>query len=260
MKRIRAFSAGAWLIGTVAVAIVAWVSFPVIMVDPDTGDVYVDQPNAGYAADYAFAQDDPQELEIVDGVIQGTTEGGYIRLAAGSDLLLLTPDEDDEAVFEDGVPVHQQLDTAIADDPDDREWPEFLGSLWPENPMLVMPGATDGLLWFGEARGEWTAEISTSETVTMGEHAEGAGNAVLLYEGDALSGRFQHFGTGLFIVEAVTVGDAENLFAEYDEVDLRASWAPTDRVAFLIQADTGDGTWAITMDTPAADPTPTTTP
>ena len=62
-------------------------------------------------------------------------------------------------------------------------------------------------------------------------------------------------------VAAVTVGDWQNLVNAVDAVDVRASWPPTDHVVFQVEADTGDGTWSIELDTPAgATPPSATTP
>ena len=58
------------------------------------------------------------------------------------------------------------------------------------------------------------------------------------------------------MVAVVTVGGWDLLVNEFDEVDVRASWEPTDRVVFQVEADTGDGSWTIALDTPAGDPAP----
>ena len=126
--------------------------------------------------------------------------------------------------------------------------------------MLVLPGADDGLLWFAPSLTDWTAEVSTPEVLPMGETASGEGNAVLMYEGDALSGRFRHTGSGLFMIAVVTVGGWDLLVNEFDEVDVRASWEPTDRVVFQVEADTGDGSMDHRARHARGRPAPTTTP
>lgn len=249
-ERIRRFSIGAWVVGVVVISVIATVVMPQIMVDPDTGRVYVDEP-AGDDIDYPWLGEGVEELAIVDGKIQGTRDGGYLRLEAGADMMMISAGERDVDTA-DWVRVYQQLNTETDVESDDWLSPGFLGSLYPDTDVLVLPGDQDGLLWFSAALEEWTATVSTPEVIPMGESYSGEGNAVLLYEGDALSGRFQHTGSGLFIVGAVTVGDWQLLVNEADEVDVRTSWPPTDRVVFQVESDTGDGTWAITLDTPAA--------
>ncbi len=257
VERIRRFSIGTWIVGVLVISVIATIVMPEIAVNPDTGEVYIDEP-ALDEGDYPWLGD-AQELEVVDGEIQGTREGGYLRFEAGADMMMITADESIEAA--DWVSVHQQAGTEFDVDAEDWDSPRYIGSLYPRSEVLVLPGATDGLLWFAPALADWTATITTPDVISMGETYAGKGNAVLLYEGDALSGRFQHVGSGLFIVNAVTVGDANLLVNEFDDVDVRASWPPTERVVFQVEADTGDGTWSITLDTPAgAEPDTTDEP
>lgn len=255
-ERIRRFSMLVWMIGTLAVASIAFAVFPRIAVNPQTGDVYVGDGGGDYL-DYPWFADDPDEYEVVDGVLHGTREGGFLRLPAGDALMMLTTPEDFPA---DYVRAYQQLDTEFDTETDAWEPPGFVASLWPGGELLVMPGTEEGVLWFAESLADWTATVTTPETIPLEGSYSGTGNAVLLYEGDALSGRFQHSGGGLFIVSAVTVGDWESLVNESDDVDVRVSWPPTDRVAIFVESDTGDGEWTITLDTPAGESSPTPDP
>ncbi|WP_349425773.1 hypothetical protein [Microbacterium sp. LWS13-1.2] len=256
VERIRRFSLVTWIVGTVAVAVIAFLVLPQVAVDEQTGEVYVGAP--GEEAYAPWLADEPEEYEIVDGVLHGTAAGGFLRIDADSALFMVdNPEGEGEA---DWVRVYQQQ--GVEFDPDSEEWqyPGYLGSLYPDSDILVLPGDEDGLLWFAPSLTEWTAEVTTPEVLPMGVSAGGQGNAVLMYEGAALSGRFQHTGSGLFMVAVVTVGGWDLLVNEFDEVDVRASWEPTDRVVFQVDADTGDGSWTITLDTPAGDTAPSTTP
>jgi hypothetical protein len=257
-ERIRRFSIGTWIVGVIAISVIATVVMPQIMVDPDTGQVYVDDETPG-DLEYPWLDDGVQELAIVDGQIQGTREGGYIRLEGGADMMMISAGEEDVDAA-DWVRVYQQLNTVMDVESDEWPTPGFLGSLYPDTEVVVLPGKEDGLLWFSPTVADWTATVTIADVIPMGESYSGEGNAVLLYDGDALSGRFQHSGTGLFSVSAVTVGDWQLLVNETDEVDMRTSWPPTDRVVFQVEADTGDGTWSITLDTPATDGSGTTEP
>lgn len=253
---IRRFSLVTWIIGTIVIAAIAFAVLPQIAVNARTGDVYVGAPEEN---DYApWLAEDPHEYEIVDGVIHGTRAGGFLRIDGGSGMLRL---ENAEGAGEaDWVRVYQQQGVEFEVESEQWEYPGFVGSLYPDADVLVLPGAEDGLVWFSGSLTDWTAQVSTPEVQPMGATATGDGNAVLMYEGEALSGRFQHTGSGLFTVAAVTVGGWDLLVNDFDEVDIRASWAPTDRVVFQVEADTGDGTWTITLDTPAGDPAPSTAP
>lgn len=256
LERIRRFSIAVWVLGTVVVAVIALVVLPQIAVNPQTGDVYVGtDPDDDY---WPWLEEDPQEYEIVDGVLEGTAEGGYLRLDADSEMLMLS---NTEGVGEaDWVRLYQQQGTGF--DVEAEPWlsPDYIGSLYAGAEILVLPGDEDGLLWFGASLTDWTATVTNPEVVPMGETATGQGNAVLMYEGEALSGRFRHTGTGLFLVAAVTVGDWQSLVNDVDDVDVRASWPPSDRVVFQIESDTGDGTWSIELDTPAGSTPPASTP
>lgn len=264
-ERIRQFSIGTWVVGVVAISVIATLVIPRIEMNPQTGDVYVGGSAGEVGGDYPW-DTGAGELPIVDGVIQGAREGGYIRLDAGADMMMITPD-DRSIEAADWVSVYQQLNTELDVESDAWQRPGYLGALYPRTEVLILPGESDGLLWFAPALADWTAEITTPEVLPMTETYSGKGNAVLLYEGDALSGRFQHVDSGLFIVNAITVGGWDNLVNEADDVDVRVSWPPTDRVVFQVEADTGDGTWTIALDTPAGadtsgatEPAPASTP
>lgn len=259
-RRIRMFSAVTWAVGTVVVVALAFLTFPSMAINPRTGEVLVGR-DAG-DADYTYPWDTgAAELHIVDGEVHGTRAGGYLRLPGGSALLSLTiagATDDDE-----WIRVYQQQGTGLDPEASEWEWPGSLGALYPDADVVVLPGSEDGLLWFGESLGDWTVTVTYPEVTPMTGTASGKGNALLEYEGEALSGRFQHIGTGIFLVSAVTVGDWNSLINEVDDVDLRASWDQTDRVVFQVVADTGDGSWTITLDTPAGtepDPAPTPAP
>jgi len=258
-RRIRLFSAVTWAVGTVVVVALAFLTFPSMAVNPRTGELLVGQDADEADYDYPWDTAGAAELEIVDGVVHGTRAGGYLRLSGGSPLLTLTPAAANDQ--DEWVRVYQQKGTELDTEASDWEWPGYLGALYPDTDVVVLPGTDDGLLWFGESLGDWTATVSYPEATPMTATASGKGNALLLYEGEALSGRFQHTGTGIFLVGAVTVGDWNSLVNEVDEVDVRASWEQTDRVVFQIESDTGDGSWTITLDTPAGDaPDPASTP
>ena len=108
LERIRRFSVAVWVLGTVVVAVIALVVLPQIAVNPQTGDVYVGtDPEDDY---WPWLEEDPQEYEIVDGVLEGTAEGGYLRLDADSEMLMLS---NTEGVGEaDWVRLYQQQGTA----------------------------------------------------------------------------------------------------------------------------------------------------
>ncbi|GAA5201050.1 hypothetical protein [Microbacterium jejuense] len=257
LERIRRFSMVTWILGSIVVAVIAFLVFPQIALNPRTGEIQVGDELGDDPRPWQIA--DPQEYEVVDGELHGTAAGGFLRLPAGSPMIQLAGGPGVENA--DWVDIYQQQGTQTDIEADDWEYPGYIGSLHPDAEVLVLASADeDGLLWFRESEADWTVTVTEPEVTPMGESASGTGNAVLMYEGDALSGRFEHTGTGVFLVAAVTVGDWESLVNEVDEVDERVSWKPTDRVVFQVQADTGDGSWTITLDTPAGTaPEPTTT-
>ena len=258
LARIRSFSMVTWTVGTIVVMILAFVTIPPILSDPRTGALLVGAGGDRYDIERPWLAAHPQEYTIEDGVVHGTRAGGFLRLPGGSAVLMLTPRQD----VDDGPAVHQQVGVQLDTDADDWAYPGYIGSLWgPSSPVLVMPADVDGLLWFSPSMTDWTIAVSEPEAQPMGESATGSGNAVLIYDGAALSGRFQHTGSGLLQVALVGVGEWESIVNDFDEVDLRASWDPSDRIAFFVESDTGAGTWTITLDSPASDPvSPSPTP
>lgn len=232
--------------------LVAVLSFPPLWTD-GRGGVYVGRQGIDGRDGYPWQQAYPQEYRIENGVLHGTRQGGYVRLPAGADLMMLTPHGADVAGGR-RVDVYQQDGVQFDVNADDWPYPGYLGSLSTYSDVLVMPGSHDGILWFGASEADWTADVSTPETRPLTSSLSGSGNAVVVYDGPALSGRFQHTGSGIFLVASVTVGDWDSLVNEVNDVDVRASWKPGGRIAFFVEADTGTGSWTITLDTPATDP------
>lgn len=257
LARIRSFSAITWTVGSLVVMIVAFLTVPAVFTNPRTGEVIVGGVG-GDVDDRPWLVRDAQEYTVVDGVLHGTRQGGYLRLPGGSNLVMITSRGDINVA--NGVAIYQQVGTQRDTNADHWEYPGYLGSMYGGNSQtLVMPADRDGLLWFSASQSDWTADVTVPETKPMGQTASGSGDAVLIYDGDALSGRFQHFGSGLMLVSLVGVAEWDSLVSDFDDVDVRASWKPSDRIAFFVEAGTGRGTWTITLDTPASGAPPSGT-
>ena len=241
--RIRRFSAGVWLAGASVGVVVSLVTLPVLAVDPGTGQLYLEDPTRYEVSPW----DDPQagELEIVDGEIIGAARGGYIDLPADPEMWEIGPLTGTDEPFA----VYQQLDVATSPD---RTRPTYVRLLDTDRSITVLTDTTAGRLWFAPSLREWRAAITPRPGTPVASPMTGEGSAILIYEGEALSGRFTYSGDGFFQADAVLPGAVLDLVSGIDEVDARFSWPRPGRVAFLIEAD--EGTWSLTLDEPASVP------
>ncbi|WP_405374677.1 MULTISPECIES: hypothetical protein [unclassified Microbacterium] len=252
--RIRRFSAITWLAGSAAAIVVAFVTMPFIAVNPATGGLLFDDPNAFETRPW----EDPDlgELPIRDGEIVGSADGGYIDLPPGDALWSIgSPSGLGEGQY---VAVYQQVDSSARIE-DDR--PAYLTNLRNGRGAVAMPATTEGRLWFSPQLTDWRAPLTLQpatpiETPTI----TGEGRSLLLYEGDALSARVTFEGEGFLTVDALQPGLYEDVVSGVDRIDERASWSPGDRVVFRIEADEGSGPWTITLDEPASPPSTPPTP
>ena len=243
--RIRRFSAGAWLVGAAVAAVIAFATMPLVAYDPMTGGLLFDD-----RGEYEFSPwEDPDagELEIVDGEIVGLGRGGYIDLPLDPELWVIGP----LSGSDDGIGVYHQID---ADASPEDDTPAYVGMLSSRRSAAVMPGTTAGRVWFGPGLQDWRAPVERTAGTPLAGPMTGEGSALLVYEGEALSGRFTYSGRGFFRVDVVLPGEALNLVRGVDDVDERASWPPADRVVIRIEAD--PGAWSVTLDEPA--PLPST--
>ncbi|GAB2693646.1 hypothetical protein BKA24_000182 [Microbacterium marinum] len=245
--RIRRFSAITWLTGSVAAIVVALLTMPFLGVNPDTGGLIFTDPNRYELR--PWENPDIGELEIVDDEIVGTADGGWIDLPAGDALWVIGP------VTEGGenyTNVYQQLDAGVSVT---VERPEYIGLISDGRDQVIFPGRTGGRLWFAPRLTDWKATVTLEEPTPFGgPTVSGEGPALLVYDGEALSGRFTFTGDGFFTVDAIVPGAVTELVEGVDDVDQRASWVTSDTVVLRVDVDDGAGSWTITLDQPASTP------
>lgn len=239
--RIRSFSRIVWTVGSIVITIVAVLVFPRIYLGP-AGDLYVEGGGIGYERTLPWLEDDPVELEIVDGRIRGDRDGGVLPLASSSDPLVLRGLGTDDI----GVGVRQSVD---AGDAADTDLPASIGWLYSaDDEVFLLPGRADGLVWFSSEDPAWEVTVDPVRTQPITDSVSGTGDAVLAYRGDALSARFVHEGAGIFRVTIAAPGETTLAVNEVDDVSERASWREPGVVLFLIEAAGGDGEWTVTTD------------
>lgn len=236
-QRIRRFSRGVWVLGTIAIIAIALFTLPQLYLD---GDRIVD--GAFYEGPISpWHQDDPVELAIKDGHVTGDRQGGWIPLRSGSEPLTVRLIEVDDDQY---IRIHQTPDAGtVATDS-----PPHLGSLWDEvDRVHVVPALTDGRLWLRTDAPSWEVAVTPiGATPIRDAEASGAGDAVLSYRGDALSARFTHTGPGFLRVTIVSPGATELAINAVDDVSTRASWDAPGTVLFMIESSAGD--WSVAVD------------
>ncbi|WP_309128549.1 hypothetical protein [Microbacterium sp.] len=244
LHRIGVFSRAAWGVGALGVMVAAFFVVPqVALVD---GALHVD-PGQGLVADrvYPYYEEDPVRLELVDGRLSGDERGGWLPFPADSEPLAfrMTHEHDDY------VNVFQTADAASFELGQDR--PENLEALWdPDDVVYATPALTDGRLWFSAGTESWDLVAEPVESTPLVDGAaNGSGDALLSYRGDALSARFSHSGPGFL---RVTLYAPELEYAadpavnDVDDFSTRASWRAPGTVLFRIESTGGE--WSVDVD------------
>ena len=241
-ERIRSFSRVTWILGSVIVMGIGAIAFPTIYRDA-AGDIYVASgDDLDDLETSPWLQEEPVELEAVDGRIDIGPQGGYLELDPETPAMTVTAELDDEeyASARQSVGTWNREDYAL---------PSRVG--WfaePDDVGYVVVGPDGGRLWFDATGTRWGARLEPLETEPLDGEAAGTGPANLLYKGDALSARFIHTGAGILQVTLIAPGeDARMAVNAVDDVDTRASW---DRpgIALMVIDATGDGEWTVAVD------------
>lgn len=255
LRRIRGFSRVIWTIGAAAIMVLAFFIVPRIMLEGDRIIVVGGGSGGGGVAGervYPYLEDDPVALELVDGVVSGGRDGGWIPFDADAEpLMMRRPASHDEAdhVGNDYINVFHTADAASLDA--DGDFPASLSALWDSDDVVyATPALTDGRLWFSAIDDDWEvlAEPVDATAVVDGA-ATGSGDALLSYRGDALSARFTHTGSGFL---RVTVYSPEFEYRgtptvnDVDDFTTRASWPVPGTVLFMIESSGGE--WSVAVD------------
>ncbi|MEJ1086899.1 hypothetical protein WDU99_01055 [Microbacterium sp. Mu-80] len=251
LARIRTFSRYTWIVGAVGVMVAAFFVVPNITLLGD--GVVVAGGNGGYGERInPYYEDDPVELTMADGVIPGDRQGGWMTFDKDSEPLELrrpASHDDTDHYGNDYISVYQ-TPGAPGEHPA-RDGLPMLGSLWDsEDVVYATPALTDSRLWFGAIDDEWQvlAEPVRSTAIVDGV-AEGSGDEMLSYRGDALSARFTHTGSGYLRVTAFSPEfeyRGEPHVNDVDDFTTRASWPVPGTVLFRIESSGGE--WSVTVD------------
>ncbi|WP_065572321.1 hypothetical protein [Microbacterium oleivorans] len=245
--RIRRFSTITFLAGSVVAIVLAFMVVPFVGINPATGDLLLTNPNE--YENRPWADPGAQEVRVDGDTLIGTAGTGYLDLPAGDDVWVIGPLTQGQRNY---LHVHQQTDVDV-NTTEDR--PTYIGLVTGSRSLTFVAGDHASRLWFAPRLTDWRATVSRkTPTPVEGRTVSGEGPALLVYDGEALSGRFVYQGDGFFGVEALYPGEAATDVAQgFDDVDTRSSWPPSDRVVFRVDSDDGSGTWTIRLDEPASD-------
>lgn len=260
-KRLRRFSRSLWIVGVAVTAVIGVALMPIIAYDDYAGLRVIERGSnifEGGLEERAWETEDPTELFVRDGVLTGGDTGGYLTIAPDSKPLRLSlphgavtqGDEDFRLTVHQGITdffepqANGEHETGIV----------RIGTFdgWTDE-LYVVPAAVTTQVWFSErfgpaVRGQWELNVEELEVTPLSSEVSGSGNALLLYDGDALSAKFTHSGTGIFSAQVLVAGERdERPIVGVDDFVSRASWARPGPVLFIIEADTGNGTWTATV-------------
>lgn len=241
--QISRFSRFVWVIGALGIAVAAFFVVPQVALRGD-GRIVVDN-GEGYAGDRVYPQhvDDPVELALEGDTLSGDQQGGWLAFDADSTPLMLRMAHE----HDNYINIFQTSD--IADLAADRAVsPESLGALWDlDDVVYAVPAATDGRLWVSVDSARWDLSVTpVAHTPIADAAASGTGDAMLSYEGDALSARFSHTDSGFLRVTVIAPEQFDLAVNDVDEFSRRASWRVPGTVLFMIESSGGE--WSVAVD------------
>lgn len=249
-RRISAANMALWAIAAFVLAVSGSVAAYQALVDP--------YGIFGYASyNFPWEAENPTVATETDGVWRADA-GGAIRIPASqfTEPLLAT------LVTGRDVTLYRVDPRAVSMATGEVRPPQYLGFLDRSVTQVILSTGDDLELWVG-AEGAWALTLTPLEVIELtDEGASGAGNAYLLYTGDATSARFIHPGEGNFFVSTHDPYDRDWPITERGAVDQRLSWDPDLPIVFEIESE---GAWVVDVDrlassSSAPTPTPTETP
>jgi hypothetical protein len=267
-RSIARFQGGAWTIGAIVMAVIAFGTFARLEWNADTGTLR-DTADGNAYGDYPWEDETLPEVEITDG-------GGYEYYSGTGNAVIRVEDVTTEPLQVTQVSdVYVDLHMTESGDIDpetllpEAEWPLDVGSPQPELPVVIFPYEGTLELWV-ESDDPWTLQIEELDAEEITDVVSGQGNALLVYRGSAVSALFEFAGDGIFFVTAYTREEGqESIIIESDPLKERHSWSPSDIVVLSIESDADRGAWVVDIDdyededeesTPAPAPTSPASP
>ena len=249
-RQIGVANAVLWIIGSIVLVIVGATSAYAFVVNP-----YVGGGGLLGGGGYPWEADQPLvATEASD--VWSADASGVIRIPAAE----FTEAHEVTVVGGSEVELYR-TDPSLGLPTDDYFYPVYIGYVSAEGTRIIVPSVDDLELWVG-AEGAWQLRLEPLEATVMGDGgASGTGTEYLVYTGDAVSGTFTYVGDGIFFVSIYTAYTDDIPIITTGDWSERLSWAPGNYVVFFIEANVGDGAWAIDIDELARpSPTPTETP
>lgn len=245
--RIRVFSLGVWVIGLVAIVVLAWTTLPQFAppgVRADVESFFRGGPDVERVMPRDI-RDTAPEL-VWDGALEAGAKGGYVVLPGGSQALELTVKKNTL------LRLYQQRGT----DPQGTGEVRYAGYASPM-PEVIVTDAEPSLLWFMPTEEPWSATLREMPTTTsaVARVARGIGPAVVKIPDGPGGALLTHDGGSNFIARVVRFGDSEPLVNAIGRWDGRVAWSGEG--AGYLWIEFADGVWSATFDdVPEAPTTP----
>ncbi|MBG6238540.1 hypothetical protein IWX78_001512 [Mycetocola sp. CAN_C7] len=242
-RRIRSFSATAWIAGALVMAGVGYNTYVAVGFGENGFALMGDARNP-------WQQENPTVFEP-----QGDDEWA----GEGSGVIRIPQAEHGQDPYTVSLTQGEYVDvfvTRVEDlsAPADERWPDNIGYLDEVgDEVLILPGDGDLELWVRTDQA-WEFTLAQTPVDEITDVSSGKGDAFLVYRGDAVSARLIHKGDGIFFVTVQPVGgESDQPVIETGEVDQRTSWNPTTAVYFSIESDEERGAWTVDIDELATD-------
>jgi hypothetical protein len=243
-RSIARFTGGAWTVGAIVMALIAFGTFSRLQFDPQTGALLDTGDDGGYS-DIPWEDENLPQIEPVDGNVYAGEGNAVIRI---DDVTT----EPLQIVQLSDVYIDLSMTESGDIDPDtllgDSEWPLDVGRPQPDLPAVVFPYEGTLELWV-ETEDPWQLRIEPLDAEEITDVVSGQGNQVLVYRGPSASALFEFAGEGIFFVTAYTREEGqESIIIESDPLRERQSWTPSETVVLLIESDAERGAWVVDID------------
>lgn len=244
-RRIRAFAATMWIIGGIAMAIMATATIGRIGVDPFSGELFVSEGNRYMDPWESRAIPDAEHVEGT-GVWSGTGPA-LIQVRDGelADSPVVVRNLGSRSVslyMSDRVHDRSELPLQGYE-----ERPDYMGLVSVDSERLVVPMA--GLELWIDTEQPWELEIFAAPIEPLVGTMTGASSAYLRYDGDALSGTFAHVGPGLVVVEVIQPDGTDTPIIEDGTFEQRFSWRSAPWTIFYVEVvGREEGRWQFSAD------------
>lgn len=239
-RRIRRFSAAAWLVGA---AIVATGIFAAPWLLP--GSLPADGPPLAAGIRDARAESDTDPWEPGSGAPTLAPEAPGSWSGSGDAVLHYTAPAGSGGLFQAAATSEDSIEVSL-DDPAEPEYPNHLiYGIGSDESTETFATERGSFVLYVTTDGDWTVSIEELRYLDVNGPMAGTGRAYLRYEGDGAVAGFSNDGDSNVTVKGFQEGGWDLLVNEIGDYRTRFSWQPAPVVFFEIDTH---GAWTFEVE------------